>query len=91
MYDGKKTQNMFLNIYEKTNKNILNICRPMRYLVKEIDVSGGESQRLYLAEFVGGQCRDDLAQLSERVVQGLRALTLAHVGHDALVARVVER
>jgi len=63
----------------------------MRYLVKEIDVSGGESQRLYLAEFVGGQCRDDLAQLSERVVQGLRALTLAHVGHDALVARVVER
>ncbi len=57
-------------------------------LVEELDVPGGELKGLDLGELVARQCRDDVAQGGEGLVQRLGALTLAHVRHDALLLHV---
>ena len=61
------------------------------YLVEEIDVSGGQFERLYFGQFVRGQSWNDLAKGGERLVEALRALALADVGQDALRLQVERR
>jgi len=63
----------------------------LQHLAEEVDVPGGELQRLYLAQFVRGQRGDDFAQRRKRVVQRLRALPLAHVGQAPLVLQLLVR
>lgn len=63
----------------------------LQHLAQEVDVPGGELQRLYLAQFVRGQRGDDFAQRREGLVQRLRALPLAHVGQAPLVLQLLVR
>lgn len=59
-----------------------------KYLVEEVDVPRGQLQRLDLAEFVRRKGGYDATQLRERVVQGLRPLSLADVRQGPLVMHV---
>ena len=58
-------------------------------LVEEVDVARGQLERLYLAELVRRQRGYGVTQRGERLVQRLRALAFAHVGHHALLLHVV--
>lgn len=62
----------------------------LQHLAQEVDVPGRQFQRLYFAQLVGGQRGDDFTQRRERLVQRLRPLALAHVGHDALRLELLE-
>ena len=59
-----------------------------QHLVQEVDVPGGQFERLDLTEFVRRQGGDDLPQLGERVVQRLSSLSLSDIGEDSLVLEV---
>ena len=52
--------------------------------VEEVDVPAGELEGLDLAELVRGERGDDLPEGSERLVQALGPLPLAHVRHRSL-------
>lgn len=60
-------------------------------VVEEVDVAGGQFERLYLGQFVRRQSGNALPQTGERLVQTLRSLSLPHVGHDPLVLDVLVR
>lgn len=63
----------------------------VQHVVQEVDVARRQLERLDLGQLVRRQRRDDFAQRGERVVETLRALSLAHVGHHALRLHVLER
>lgn len=63
----------------------------LQHLTEEINVPGGELERLYLAEFIRGERGDDFAQRRERFVQRLSPLPLPDVRQDALVLQLLER
>ncbi|GIY54298.1 hypothetical protein CEXT_216231 [Caerostris extrusa] len=58
------------------------------YLVEEVNVSGGQPERLYLAELVGWQSGNDAPECREGVVQALGSLPLSHVGQHPLVVQL---
>lgn len=63
----------------------------LQHLTEKIYVSGGELQRLYLAEFVRRQCGDNFAQRRKGLVQRLSPLPLPDVGQDSLVLQLLVR
>jgi len=62
----------------------------LQNLVQEVNVARRQLQGLDLAQFVGGQRRDYLAQRGEGVIQRLCPLALPDVGDDPLAVRVLE-
>lgn len=58
-------------------------------LTQKINVSGGELQSLYLAQFVRRQRGDNFAQRREGLVQRLSPLPLPHVGQDPLILQLL--
>jgi len=63
----------------------------LQHLIEEINVPGGELERLYLAEFIRGERGNDFAQRRERFVQRLSPLPLPDVRQNALVLQLLER
>lgn len=63
----------------------------LQHLTEKINVSGGELQRLYLAQFVRRQRGDDFAQRRKGLVQRLSPLPLPDVGQDPLVLQLLVR
>lgn len=63
----------------------------LQHLTEEINVPGGELERLYLAEFIRGERGDDFAQRRERFVQRLSPLPLPDVRQHTLVLQLLER
>lgn len=61
----------------------------LQHLTEEVDVAGSQFERLDLAQLVGGQSGDDLAQRRERLVQWLSPLALAYVGQHALILQLL--
>lgn len=62
----------------------------LQHLTEEVDVPGGELQRLDLAQLVRGQRGDDFTQRRKCPVQRLSPLPLPDVGQAPLVLQILE-
>ena len=60
-----------------------------QYLEQEVYVATRKLQGLDLAEFVRRECRDDLPQLGEGVVERLCPLSLSHVSQASLCLQLL--
>lgn len=60
----------------------------LQHLTEEINVPGGELERLYLAEFIRGERGDDFAQRRECLVERLSPLPFPDVGEHSLVLQL---
>lgn len=63
----------------------------LQHLTEKINVSGGQLQRLYLAEFVRWQSGNNFAQRRKGLVQRLSPLPLPDVGQDPLILKLLVR
>jgi len=61
----------------------------LEHVEQEVDVSGGELERLNLAELVARQGRYNLPERGERLVQALRPLAFPDVRHRSLSLKLL--